>query len=183
MKKPLLLSLFALCILSSLSARAQCCEKVYALEDSLIQKFTQLYWEEIVDERCKWVDKGIYVLTITDHGDGGKSYSYKYLYDDRFKANLPNKWSYMGKDILLIYDGTTGCEVRNEPNIENMLTHIGDRVYINPPKSQQYTEYRLDKNYPYVMQKFESVSVGNASHNIIYLVDKQGRLVKKIRPA
>jgi hypothetical protein len=182
-KKLLLPSLFALSIFGSLSARAQCCEKVYALEDSLIRKFTQLYWEEIVDERCKWVDKGIYVLTITDHGEGGKSYSYQYMYDDRFKANLPNKWSYIGKDILLIYDGTTGCEVRNEPNIENMLTHIGDRVYINPPKAQKYAEYRLGRNQPYQITKFNSEVVGNDSHNIIYLVDKQGRLVKTIRPA
>jgi hypothetical protein len=132
---------------------------------------------------CKGIDKGIYVLTITDHGDGGKSFSYEYLYDDRFKAKLPDKWSYMGKDILLIYDGTSGCEVPNEPNCENMLTHIGDRVYINPPKTQRYSEYRLDKNHPYVMRKFTSFIVGNGSHNIIYLLDKQGKLVKKIRPS
>ena len=89
----------------------------------------------------------------------------------------------MGKDILLIYDGGTGCEVRNEPNIENMLSHIGDRVYINPPKTQKYAESRLGRNQPYQITKYDSYALGNDSHNIIYQVDKQGKLVKKIRPS
>ena len=83
--------LLIICTGSLINVEAQCCEKVYALEDSMISQLTQMYWEEIVDEQCKWIDKGIYELTVTDHGEGGKSYSYKYIYDDRFKANPPNK--------------------------------------------------------------------------------------------
>lgn len=182
MKKTInLITLLFFCITPNLCA--QCCEKVYALEDTMISQLTQMYWEEIVDERCKWIDRGIYELTITDHGDGGKSYSYKYIYDDRFKSNLPNKWSYIGKDILLIYDGSAGCEVRDERNIENLLYHIGDRVFINPPKTQKYSESRLDQNHPYQITPYNSYALGNDSHNIIYQVDKRGKLVKKIRPS
>ena len=170
-------------VVSGLYARAQCCEKVYALEDSTLLNLTQMYIQDIAGERYTGLNKGIYELTVTDHGEGGKSYSYKYIYEDRFKKNLPDKWSYIGSDILLIYDGSAGCEERNERNIETMYFHIGDRVFINPPKTQKYGEYRLGPDTPYRIEEFDSQVVGNDSHNIIYLVDKRGKLVRKIRPA
>lgn len=130
--------------------------------------------------------KGIIMLTIYKDNEGRTCWSYKTRVDDRYQDNLPLKWTIVLTYVVLVYEGVEGSifakDKKTNANPEQakcLEEAIGDRVYKRPTEKKRKTilvekdgSWRINPDLTVVY------STGNDSFNVIYIVEKDGKVTK-----